>query len=180
VAELGALFERAGSGCFCRYWHFEDDKNAWLARLAFEPEKNQRELVARAAVEPLAGVIARASGGPIIGWMKLEPARHLTKIYAQRVYRALPGLGSERDGVFAVGCFLVDPNWRRRGVARALLRTGVTLARERGARSLEAFPRHAEGIGDEERWTGAYGLFTSEGFDIVHDQPQYPVLRRLL
>jgi len=172
---LGALFERAGSSCYCAYWHFEGDKNAWLARLAFEPEENRRVLAARSALQPC-GVVAR-TGEVVIGWMKLEPARELAKVYAQRPYRALPGLGAQRSGVWTIGCFLVDPAWRRRGVARALLRRGVEAARDAGATALEAFPRRAEGVRDEELWTGPFPLFEGEGFVVEHAQAQYPVLR---
>ena len=174
---LAALFERVESGCYCSYWHFPCDKNAWLARLAFEPQENRRELFERARTPPR-GIVARLADGTAIGWMKLEPAVNLPKIYEQRVYRGLLGLGPERPGAWTVGCFLVDTAWRRQGVARALLRRGVELARAGGAVSLEALPRRAEGVRDEELWTGPLGLFTSEGFALVHEQAQYPVLRR--
>ena len=176
---LAALFERAESGCYCSYWHFAGNTNAWLARLAFESDANRRELFERAQSSPR-GVVACTADGSVIGWMKLEPASALPKIYAQRVYRGLPGLGPERDGVWTIGCFLIDPHWRRQGVARALVRTGVEFARRAGAFAIEALPRRAEGVRDEELWTGPFALFASEGFSVVHDQAQYPVLRRAL
>ena len=174
---LAALFERVESNCYCAYWHFPCDKNAWLARLAFEPQENRRELLERARTPPR-GVIARLTDGIAIGWMKLEPAAQLPKIYEQRVYRGISGLGAERAGVWTVGCFLVDVSFRHQGVARAMLRHGLELACAAGATSVEAFPRRAEGVRDEELWTGPLGLFTSEGFAVVHEQSQYPVLRR--
>ncbi len=177
---LAALFERSGSTCFCRYFHFEGDKNAWLARLAFEPGENRRELVEHAARPKLTGVVAKLPDDTVIGWMKLERALDLPKLYAQRTYRSLPVLATDRERVCTVGCFLIDPAWRRRGVASALLAQGIELARASGARAIEAFPRRAEGVGDEELWTGPFGLFRAQGFEIVHEQSQYPVLRREL
>ncbi len=179
ASALAALFERTESGCYCSYWHFEGTTNAWLARLAFESDVNRRELFERARSSPR-GVVARTPDGSVIGWMKLEPASALPKAYAQRVYRGLHGLGPEREGVWTVGCFLIDPLWRRRGVARALVRAGVELARHGGANAVEALPRRAEGVRDEELWTGPFALFASEGFSVVHEQTQYPVLRREL
>jgi len=180
VPALGELFERAGSTCYCNYFHFEGDKNAWLARLATEPEENRRELAERTRTSALSGVVAVLPSGQVIGWMKLERAQALPKLYAQRPYRALPCFGGDRSTVLCVGCFLVDPAWRRHGVARSLLRTGLDIARAHGASTVEAFPRRAEGIGDEERFTGPLSLFASEGFAIVSEQSQYPVLRRVL
>ena len=180
VPALGELFDRVGSGCFCNYFHFEGDKNEWLGRLANEPEENRRALLERTRTSALSGVVAALPTGRVIGWMKVERALSLPKLYAQRTYRALPCFEGDRSGVFCVGCFLVDPEFRRRGVARALLRTGVELARAQGASAVEAFPRRAEGIGDEERFTGPLALFESESFGIVSEQTQYPVLRRVL
>jgi len=177
---LASLFDRAGSSCFCRYFTFEGDKNAWLARLAHEPDANRRELLAQAREAALSGVVATLPDGTAIGWMKLEAATSLPKLYAQRTYRSLPCFDGPRSGVLAVGCFLVDPAWRRRGVARGLLRAGLELARAEHMSAVEAFPRRAEGAPAEQLFTGPLALFTTEGFEIVSDQTQYPVLRLVL
>lgn len=184
---LTALFERACAGCFCRYWHFEGDKNAWLDRLAHAPERNAQELLADLNTSESAplGVVARAlhpsraepSGSAIVGWMKLTSADRVPKLYEQRVYRRLPCFDGDRSRIFTIGCFLVDPAERRRKIAAGLLVTGIELARSRGASAIEAFPRRAELLGDEERWTGPLELFLQHGFEIVHEVAQYPVLR---
>jgi ribosomal protein S18 acetylase RimI-like enzyme len=180
AGELAQLFVAAGSACYCRYFHFEGDKNEWQARLAFESERNRAELLERAEHPPLAGVVAFGGEREAVGWMKLEPAAALPKLYGQRPYRALPGLGGSREGVWVVGCFLVAPAARGRGVARALLRRGIELLQAEGAKSLEAFPRRADGLRAEELWTGPFPLFSSEGFELVQGEGQYPVLRRAL
>jgi GNAT superfamily N-acetyltransferase len=180
AGELAKLFVTADSGCYCRYFHFQGDKNDWQARLAFDPERNRAELFERAARPPLAGVIAFGSDGEVIGWMKLEPAVALPKLYGQRPYRALPLAGGPREGIWVIGCFLVAPALRRQGVARALLRKGIELSRAAGAKGIEAFPRRADGLRAEELWTGPFPLFASEGFELVAGEGQYPVLRRSL
>jgi len=173
---LAELFRRAGSACFCHYFHFEGDKNAWLARLAFEPKRNEQALGERAALDPPRGIVA-LDGDACVGWMKLEPAAALPKLYDQRIYRNLPCFGADRRGVWTIGCFLIDPARRRQGVARALVRAGIDSVRAHGGRAIEVFPRRAEGVGGEELWTGPFPLLASEGFEIVHDQAQYPVMR---
>ena len=180
AASLPALFERAASGCYCEWWHFEGDKNAWLARLAHAPEANRERLVERAETEGLTGLVAVDRNGDAVGWMKLTPASAVPKLYAQRPYRGLACFAENRDRTLTVGCFLVDPAWRRRGVAEALLRAGIELARASDAVAVEAFPRHAEDLRDEELWTGPHGLFRRHGFEVVHELGQYPVVRRML
>jgi GNAT superfamily N-acetyltransferase len=177
---LAELFARAGSDCHCEWWHFEGDKNAWLARLAHAPEANREALFERARGSGLSGVIAVTRPGEVVGWMKLTAASDVAKLYAQRPYRGLPTLKESRPGTMTIGCFLVDPTWRRRGVAASLLATGLELARAAGAPAVEAFPRRAEALRDEELWTGPYGLLSRHGFEVIHELAQYPVLRRML
>lgn len=182
TAGLVALFERNRVRCYCQWWHFAGDKNAWLDRCAHAPELN-RDAFTRALAdrsEAMSGVVASDDAGTIVGWMKLSPAEHLAKIYEQRVYRRLPCFGGDRRGVFAIGCFLVDEAWRRRGVARALVNGGIAAARAFRGTAIEAFPRRSATAGAEELWTGPFEPLLAAGFVIVNDFQPYPVLRKSL
>ena len=172
---LAALFEREGSACYCRWWHFAGDKNAWLDRLAHHPDENRAELLAS---DP-SGVIAFADD-LAIGWMKLAPAEAMDKLYAQKPYRGLSCFRGDREGIYVIGCFIVDPAWRRRGVSRALVAAGIEIARAWGARAIEAFPRAAEPVSEELLWTGAPSVLRDAGFSVVDDSGPYPVYRREL
>jgi GNAT superfamily N-acetyltransferase len=174
---VALLFEREGLACHCRYWHFPGDKNAWLARCAFEPEANRAEFALAAEEPALHGIVALGEDDAAIGWMKLTTATALPKLYSQRLYRNLACFGGDRTGVMTIGCFLVDSRFRRQGVARELLRAGIAEARALGARAIEAFPRRAEGVSDAELWLGPSGLFVEQGFEVVHDFAPYPVLK---
>lgn len=192
-APLAALFERAGSACYCRFWHFAGTNNEWLARCAHDPDENRAQMLQAldaGADEMLGAVAILSSPNPAevraIGWLKLNQANVVAKLYAQRPYRQLPyfaaaGAGAlDRTRVHAIGCFLVDPAWRRRGVARALLAEAVAIARARGASAIEAFPRRGTLLRDDEIWMGPYDLFLEQGFEIVHPVDPYPVLRKSL
>jgi GNAT superfamily N-acetyltransferase len=178
---LAALFAEAGSPCYCRFWHFEGDNNAWLDRCANAPSANRGELE-RALVsgsDEAKGVVALAPEGGILGWMKVAPATVMAKVYARRLYKGLPCFEGDRTGVFVVGCALVHPQHRKRGVATALVGGAVRLAPLWGARSLEAFPRRPrEPVSDDELWTGPFGAFRNNGFVEVDSFEPYPVLRR--
>ena len=167
---LAELFRDASNGCFCRFWHFEGDKNAWLARCALEPEKNEAEMRS-----DLSGVVA-LDGDRAIGWMKLAPRASLPKLRGRSVYRS-HDLGPD-EGVLAIGCMLVRPDARGTGVARALVESAIPIARDRGARAIEAYPHAAESLGPHEIWMGPAGLFESLGFRQVAGERPYPVLRR--
>jgi GNAT superfamily N-acetyltransferase len=170
------LFGRAGIACHCQYWHFGGDKNAWLDRLFHAPEDNRAAFVSGLGGPELKGIVA-LDHGRAVGWMKLCPAESVPKLYEQRLYKGLPCLGGSRDGVLTVGCMLVDENWRRRGVARSLIRAGVEVAETRRARAIEAFPRRHEQAQSPELWLGPCSAFLEAGFRIVNDFAPYPVLR---
>jgi GNAT superfamily N-acetyltransferase len=187
VGGLLALFEAAGSPCYCRFWHFTGTNNAWLERGALAADENRAELEAALAQgsDEARGVVAIATIGAepprVVGWLKVAPAASVAKAYDRRLYRKLPCFEGDRAGVFLLACALVHPEHRHRGVASALVGGAVHFATLWGARALEALPRRPkEPVSDEELWTGPMGAFTAHGFEIVNDFEPYPVLRRNL
>lgn len=184
LARLTALFEAASSPCFCRYWHFQGNKNDWLERCAERPEENAAELSAavRESREDGGGVVAIDGDddeAPVIGWMKLVRRACVPKLRTLPVYRGLD-LGDE-SATFSVGCFLVHPAHRRRGVARALLEGGAAIAARAGVHALEGYPRSASvPLYDEEAWQGPVSLFEACGFEHVAGAAPYPVYRKVL
>jgi GNAT superfamily N-acetyltransferase len=180
---LTDLFRRAEAPCHCRYWHFPGNTNAWLDRCAHARDQNRDELLTaleRKSAEACGVVALAGAGDRALGWLKLAPAASVPKLYEQRLYRNLPCFGGPREDVFTIGCMLVDPASRRRRIGAALLDRAVELARSKGGRALEAFPRRAEGISDAEAWTGPFSLYARRGFEIVHDFAPYPVMRLAL
>jgi GNAT superfamily N-acetyltransferase len=179
---LSQLFGATGFGCHCRYWHFDGTAREWLARCVQEPEENAREMAAalQATSAEMRGLVAHTPSGELVGWLKLAPAPVLSKLYGQRLYKGLPCFGGPREGVWAVGCLLVREDWRRRGVARALIAAAIPAARAWGARALEAFPRSDTDAADAAMMLGPLKTFLEAGFEVVHDSRPYPVLRREL
>lgn len=179
---LARLFEAAGVPCFCRFWHFTGTNNDWLDRCANATAENEREMrEGLASASPDAqGVIAidRASGA-VVAWMKLAPASVMKKAYDRRFYKNLPCFGGDRTGVITIGCLLVHPDHRKRGLSVALVRGAIEIARSWGARVLEAFPRRPrEPVRDDELWTGPMKAFEANGFVEISTFDPYPVLRR--
>jgi GNAT superfamily N-acetyltransferase len=192
TAALLALFEAAGNGCYCNYWHFEGDKNAWLERCYLKPEENRAALAARLAGAELCGVVAEPAGGArrpdgsvvtLAGWMKVARSGALPRLYDQRVYRRLPCFDQTppvRERTYTVGCVYVAEGERGRGVGKALLDAAIAAAREAGAAALEAFPRGTpagEKLRSDEVWMGPEALYLQAGFQAVSDFRAYPVLR---
>jgi GNAT superfamily N-acetyltransferase len=182
-AGLAALFEAAGSPCYCRFWHFEGTNNGWLERCATAPGQNRADFASalREGGDEARGVVALDRDDAVVGWLKVAPVEGMRKLYDRRLYRGLPCFAGDRAGVMVIGCALVHPAHRRAGVATALVAGAVRLAPTWGARALEAFPRRPrEAVSDEELWTGPMGAYARNGFVEVSDFEPYPVLRRVL
>jgi len=180
AAAWSDLFVACESGCYCRYWHFTGAKNEWLLRLATHPEDNRDEQLARldAGDGEARGIIAM-EGDLAVGWMKLTPRSSVPKLAGLPVYRSLP-LGDD-GGVYSVGCLLVRPSHRGRGVARVLIEGASVIAARWGARTLEAYPRRGDGaLRPDELWMGPLSLFEQCGFRPFSGEGPYPVLRKAL
>lgn len=177
---LCALFDACSSRCFCRYFHFEGDKNDWLARSFQAPDESRAELLERVVEghDEACGVVAVADD-KIVGWLKVAPRHSVQKAYEQRVYRGLAALDAAREGVYFLGCALVLPELRHQGVATALVSAAVELAGARGAHIIEAFPRRPrERVNDEELWAIPSGALEANGFVHVAGEDPYPVLQK--
>jgi GNAT superfamily N-acetyltransferase len=178
AAAWAALFEACSSPCFCRYWHFEGGKNDWLARCAGDAAENQREQLARVdAGDAAARGLLAMQEGVAIGWMKLAPRSCLGKLTNLAVYRHLDA--GHAAGVYSIGCMLVHPGQRRRGVARALVLAADAHVRAWGGHAVEAYPRHCDGpLHDEEAWMGPERVFIELGYLLVAGAAPYPLYRK--
>ncbi|WP_394848973.1 GNAT family N-acetyltransferase [Pendulispora brunnea] len=175
-----ALFEACHCSCYCRYWHFIGTTNDWLARTAFSADVNRNEHEqALLAGDPAARGLVALAGDAVVGWMKLVPRTSVTKLRKGRVYGALD-LGAD-EGVYSIGCFLVHPEHREKGVARALVRGADDAVRAWGGRAVEAYPRRShDELRPEEVWMGPEQIYIDAGYTHVAGEPPYPVYRKEL
>jgi GNAT superfamily N-acetyltransferase len=184
---LAALFEAAHAPCHCRYWHFPGDKNEWLERCYVRPEENRAEMAASLDPdrEDGLGVVAELAVDPvdpparsIVGWCKVARAPAIAKAYEQRFYRGLDCFDGDRATTYLVGCVLVHPAHRRRGLSSRLVDAARALVASLGGTAIEAFPRRVSAeVADGELWLGPAPSFERCGFRVVGGEDPYPVLR---
>ncbi len=173
------LMETSGTGCYCRYWHFAGDKNAWLAKMAFTPEENRDEQ-RRALSEndgTARGLVAIVDD-EIIGWLKIAPRRTLDKLVRLGPYRRAEIPSGDVHGI---ACLFVREDFRRRGVGADLVRAAADYSRSIGADFVEAFPRKLDtAVADEQLMLGVSTMFDRAGFVREGGEDSFPLLRKAL
>lgn len=166
-----AVFGERGdpAGCFCQWFRLrgrrmeETPPGALEARLRAEV----------AGAEPGPGVVA-VREGEAIGWGGVGPASG----YPRRTRSPL--LRGVEPAPWAITCFVVPPEHRRQGVARALLAGAVEHAGRAGAPAVDAIPvdtavRRAT---PAELYHGPLALFVDGGFvEVARPSPSRAVVR---
>lgn len=140
--------------CYCRAFLVAQGED-WDAACATNVNRPRMCDAIRAG--EVSGALAW-EGGRVVGWAQHGPARR----FSTPDQRLFPPY-QERDDVAAIICFVIAPDARGRGVARALLRGSLTQLQAAGFREVVA--RAApEGDDTAHQFTGPLALYRSEGF----------------
>ena len=167
------LFGERGAcgGCWCMYWRVRGGK-AWDAAKGAPNKRAFRSLVHAGSVS---GVLAFDGERPV-GWCNIGPRGDYERLQHSRVLR------SPEERAWAVTCFYIPAPARGRGVAGALLRGAVDLARRSGAPALEGYPvvPREGNVPAAFAWTGVPAIFERNGFrDVTPEGASRPIYRRV-
>ena len=146
------------AGCWCQAWRGLDAKA--VSGGASRPELLRGQMEGG---PPAPGYLAMMDGLPV-GWCGVSVRTETPRLVRSRTIPAVDDLP-----VWSIGCFLVRPGYRRRGVATALLNGVVDAAREAGAPGVEAYPIDPEGRRVEvgAGFVGIASMFDAAGFKRV-------------
>jgi len=150
--DLAALLGAAGEcdGCWCMN-HRDETLRGETGKRAFH------DLV---AAQSAGGVLAYV-GDSVAGWCALDVPGAIPD------HDCAADLRDDDDTTLVAHCFLVAPEFRGRGVSKALLARGVELARGRGASRVVGFPSPPEPADAVVPFFGPYTMFRERGFQEV-------------
>lgn len=171
------LFGKNGAcmGCWCMYWRLPN-KDFQAAR----GDSAKRKFKARVKAGPPPGVVAFDADGEAIGWLQIGPRGDVPQWSTpKRVSAPLKPEDAEDERIWVATCFFVKPGRRRQGVSDALLRAGIALARDNGARCVEACPIETEGRMDvASLYVGHASVFKRAKFkEIARRKDNRPLMR---
>ena len=154
--------------CYCVAW-WVPTWEGWGQRTA-EENLTLRESLFR--LGQYDGYLLYIDGEPA-GWCQCGPRDHLPKLLEQ--YKLEPD-----PQVWAITCFLIAPRFKKQGLTHQLLAGVLKDLSGRGVARVQAFPRRAPDLPDEDRWTGPETIFKSAGFEVERDDPKRPIYGKRL
>jgi len=132
------------------------------AERAVKNRQEKRELVENGCAH---GVLVYAKGEPV-GWCQWGSREELPHIDSSPRYRRL-GLEDDGHRLWRITCFVVDKQYRRRGVASAALKEALEAIRKRGGGLVEAYPVSETDQGSNYVYSGTVTMFEKAGFKTI-------------
>ncbi|MCI1634639.1 GNAT family N-acetyltransferase [Bifidobacterium sp.] len=136
-------------------------------------EERKSALHDEIASGPAPGIIAYVGDIPA-GWVRVGPRPHQRRLQRSRIVKAGSKEPFEETSVWAITCFSIRREYRRKGLTAILIRAAVEYAKDGHARSIEAYPidnREAK-VSNASLFVGTATTFLDQGFTIVsHPTP---------
>jgi ribosomal protein S18 acetylase RimI-like enzyme len=162
--------------CYCHYYEVP----AAVSWASFDGPANRDAMAVRIASGEMDGFLAYA-GDDVVGWVNAQPYHKLAHACA-RLQIAAPPLPVPPHDAAAIVCFVTAPEWRRRGVARALLEGALTSFAARGMHLVDAFPWNVgpDDTAATDHYHGSPALFAAAGFVEIARHDNVTVVRKSL
>jgi ribosomal protein S18 acetylase RimI-like enzyme len=167
------LFLTKGIGdgwwCWCTYHHklshssAENKQVGTRAKIAVRNRREKRTLVEKGQAH---GIILYANKEPV-GWCQYGPKDELPRIDNRRKYRRPNLEDSSGNRFWRITCFIVQEEYRGRGLASAALEAALDAIRKKGGGLVEAYPVSKSDQGSNYRYCGTVSMFEKAGFKTV-------------
>lgn len=166
---------RDESKCYCVCWSAADSTGR-----DFSSAEKRRALAEEYVVSgDIRGYLAYENGRAI-GWCSAGDRGDYYACHAGRMYlEPLRALYPPDERVKSVYCFVVAPEWRRHGVAAALLERVCEDARAEGFDAVEAYPI-AQFVSEQADYMGPAALYERLGFAVWRELGDRLIVRRAL
>jgi GNAT superfamily N-acetyltransferase len=175
--ERGAAFadNPEWAKCYCHFYQVPRVIE-WEALTA---SQNRTAMQARIEVGAMDGFLA-LDGADVVGWLNAQPRDALPHCFDRLGVDPTP-LPCEAFEAAVIVCFLIGPQSRRQGIARALLAAALASFAVRGIRLVDAFPFKS---GASERaadhYHGSLSLFLDQGFKVLREDETMTAVRKML
>ena len=164
-------------GCYC-VWHHWTEKHEQERNLMPENERPFRkrdyakELIERGILNGFVAI----HEDKIVGFCNADLKDNYFRLSKENTPNSWIG-AREGDKIFSIVCFTVEPDMRRKGIAKAMLDCACRYAKESGYDFVEGYP--SQGNFSVSDCGGSVEMYTNQGFDII-EIPNGVVARKKL
>jgi GNAT superfamily N-acetyltransferase len=121
------------------------------------------------------GILGYLDGQPV-GWCAVAPREVYPYFERSRILQPV-----DDTPVWAVTCFFIHKDYRRKGLTTQLLWAAVDYAKERGGKMVEGYPVEpkSDNMPAVFAWTGMSSAFLAAGFkEVARRSEGRPIMRR--
>lgn len=155
------------AGCFCRFYHTDCSSEDWQKRSSEENKQDAFNAIRNGSMK---GYLA-FDQDKVIGWVNANAVQAYPRLYPI----IKPYMISPKSGT--VVCFVIHPDYRRQGVASALLQAAVDGFEKEGYASVLGNPFENQEK-PEKAYHGTLGMYERAGFKILEQQGSQAVMRK--
>ena len=153
--------------CYCFSFHFVGTKEQW------NREDNRSGVIRFVNENRMTGYLAYLNDKPV-GWCNAND-----RLNYQRLIKYYDLIDNDRDKVCSIVCFLIHPDYRRKGIAQKLLEKVCIDYATKNYNYVEAYPGKGE-QSCEGHYKGPLKLYRKLGFTIEKEYDDYYVVRKNL
>ena len=152
------------SKCYCNDYHFLGDVESCT-------RENSREMIIdRINMNELQGYLVFEDDKPI-GWCNVNNRSNY-----QRLLRDYDLIDSPNDKVCSVVCFLIHPDYRRKGITQKILEKIISDYLNTDYDYIESYPK--KGDSNASNFNGPLELYKRNNFKIYKEYDNYYVMRK--
>lgn len=176
------------SGCYCQFYHFEGTRKDWTRRSSKE---NREAAIKLINSEKMNGFLVYYNRNPI-GWCNANskddypvliqdeyPIVYLPDIFTtdiEQQNRIINHISEEKTA--CIVCLLIAPEYRKKGIARKLLKFIIEYYISKNFDYIEAYPRKK--VKFPYCAEGPISLYESEGFLLYKEHDEFYIVRMYL
>lgn len=156
------------STCFCQFYQTNCEMGEWKARSG---ETNRAEAQERIQKGLMQGYVATL-GDKVVGWLNANDAMAFPRLKDSLA----PYVAGGRWGVPI--CYVIHPEHRGKGVAKALLQRAISDFRARGFDGVIALPIAGDNMDPQLLYRGAQKMYENLGFDLIESRGDMRLMKR--
>lgn len=155
----------AEKGCYC-VWHHWTDQHEYARSLMPENERTfcKRDYAKELIQSGRLNGFAAFYDNQIVGFCNADTKDRYFRLSREKYPNSWMGV-NENDKILAIVCFIVAPDMRRKGIAKALLDSACQYAEENGYDYVEGYPSKGEFTIND--CGGSVSMYIDHGFEVI-------------